>query len=107
MDIDIFNNIPGPTASHATKFTTAITRIPADSAVNCLRARNLGEVNMALLLNQHRDYIAALQCAGAMVTELSALPEFPDAQFVEDTALCLPGLAVMMRPGAETRRGEV
>ena len=42
-----------------------------------------------------------------MVVELPPLEAFPDAQFVEDTALCLPGIAIMMHPGAETRRGEV
>lgn len=98
---------PSPSASHATKFTSAVTRLPAKSAVNGLRAQDMGTVNIALLLEQHSDYITALQKAGATVTELSALLEFPDGQFVEDTALCLPDLAIMMRPGAKTRRGEV
>lgn len=107
MVFPAYNNMPGPAATHATKFTSAITRSPAASAVNGLRAHDMGEVEMDLLLAQHHDYITALQQAGASVTELSALADFPDAQFVEDTALCLPGLAVMMRPGVETRRGEV
>lgn len=107
MLISASDKIHGAAATHATKFTSAITRSPAASAVNGLRAQDMGEVDIDLLLAQHRDYIAALHQAGASVTKLSALPDFPDAQFVEDTALCLPDLAVMMRPGAETRRGEV
>ena len=93
--------------SHATCFASAITRRPAASAVDGLRAQDMGAVDIKLMASQHSDYQAALRQAGAVVIELPALPEFPDAQFVEDTALCLPGLAVMMRPGAETRRGEV
>jgi dimethylargininase len=38
--------------------------------------------------------------------ELDALEAFPDSVFVEDTALCLPEGAVIMRPGAPTRLGE-
>ena len=93
--------------SYAINFTTALTRTPAVSAVDGLRANDIGNPDMAVMLLQHREYRAALKTAGVVVVELPALDDFPDAQFVEDTALCLPGLAIMMRPGAETRRGEV
>ena len=96
-----------PAASHATGFASAITRRPAASAVDGLRAEDMGKVDITVMAQQHSDYQNALRQAGAVVIELPALPDYPDAQFVEDTALCLPGLAVMMRPGAETRRGEV
>ena len=93
--------------SFAISFHTAITRMPAFSAIDGLRANDNGNPNMQLMLGQHRDYLLALKQAGVVVVELPPLDQFPDAQFVEDTALCLPGLAIMMRPGAETRRGEV
>ena len=93
--------------SHAISFTTAITRIPALSATDGLRAHDIGNPDMMKMLAQHRDYLLALKQAGVVVVELPPLEAFPDAQFVEDTALCLPGLAIMMHPGAETRRGEV
>ena len=93
--------------SHAISFTTAITRIPALSATDGLRAHDMGNPDIMKMLAQHRDYLLALKSAGMVVVELPPLEAFPDAQFVEDTALCLPGLAIMMRPGAETRRGEV
>ena len=99
--------MPSPAASYATRFSSAITRRPATSAVDGLRAQNTGAVNIKVMARQHCDYQEALRQAGAEVTEFPALQEFPDAQFVEDTALCLPGLAVMMRPRAEIRRGEV
>ncbi len=54
----------------------------------------------------HADYIAALRGTGATVIELAALDAFPDSVFVEDTALCLPEGAVIMRPGAPSRLGE-
>lgn len=93
--------------SYATTFTTAMTRTPARSAVDGLRALDNGNPDMVVMLGQHRDYLTALKTAGVVVVELPPLDAFPDAQFVEDTALCLPGLAIMMRPGAETRQGEV
>ena len=103
----VSDKFPGPAASHATCFATAITRRPAASAVDGLRAQDMGAVDIQVMGRQHSEYQEALRQAGAKVIALPALPDFPDAQFVEDTALCLPGLAVMMRPGAETRRGEV
>lgn len=103
MNIKIANTA----GSHATRFSSAITRLPAASAVNGLRAQNTGAIDINLMAKQHNDYQEALRLAGAFVTELPALPELPDAQFVEDTALCLPGLAVMMRPWTETRKEEV
>ena len=93
--------------SHATKFVHAVTLTPALSAVDGLRSEDRGAVNIDVMIKQHHDYIDALKYAGAEVTELKALAEFPDAQFVEDTALCLPGVVIMMRPGAASRRGEI
>jgi len=52
---------------------------------------------------QHNAYVAALRSTGAEVIELSALEKFPDSVFVEDTALCLPNVAIVMRPGAVSR----
>ena len=94
-------------ATYATRFSAAITRQPANSAVDGLRTEDTGAVDIKLMLRQHSEYRQALQQAGAILTELPALSAYPDAHFVEDTTLCLPNLAVMMRPGAETRRGEV
>jgi dimethylargininase len=56
---------------------------------------------------QHRAYVQALERAGASVEVLAPEPELPDAVFVEDTAVILDEVAVLARPGAETRRPEV
>ena len=87
-------------------FTHAITRCPPASAIHGLRAVDTGSPDLDLMRAHHADYIAALKSTGATVVELPALEAFPDSLFVEDTALCLPQGAVVMRPGAPSRLGE-
>jgi dimethylargininase len=87
-------------------FSHAITRKPSGSIVAGLRAVDTGTPDLGLMLAHHADYIAALRSTGATVVELDAAEAFPDSVFVEDTALCLPEGAVVMRPGAPTRLGE-
>jgi dimethylargininase len=88
-------------------FSHAIARIPGDSAADGLRAVDRGAPDPALFRSQHADYVDALGETGARVEVLEPLEDFPDAAFVEDTALCLDGGAVLMRPGAPSRQGEV
>lgn len=87
-------------------FTHAITRRPPASAINGLRAVDTGAPDLALMRAHHADYISALKSTGATVIELAESEAFPDSLFVEDTALCLPEGAVLMRPGAPSRLGE-
>jgi dimethylargininase len=47
-----------------------------------------------------------LQSLGCKILALPAEPELPDSVFVEDTALVLDELAVILRPGAPSRRPE-
>jgi dimethylargininase len=89
------------------EFTRAITRKPAPAVIHGLRAEDSGDPDFEQMLLDHADYVASLQQAGAAVTELPALEQFPDSVFVEDVALCLPEVAVLMRPGAPSRAGEV
>ena len=90
----------------STHFTHAITRKPAASITQGLRAIDTGAPDLTLMLDHHTAYVAALRQSGAVVVELPALPDYPDSVFVEDTALCLPQGAVIMRPGAPSRLGE-
>lgn len=92
--------------SPATHFTHAITRRPAASIIAGLRAVDTGMPDLALMQAHHAAYIATLRETGATVVELPALEAYPDSVFVEDTALCLPQGAVIMRPGAPSRLGE-
>ena len=89
------------------EFSRAITRLPAHSIVDGLRAVDTGNPDHQQLLSDHARYVATLKQAGASVTELPALEDYPDSVFVEDVALCLPELAILMRPGAASRAGEV
>jgi dimethylargininase len=92
--------------SFSTHFTHAITRRPAASIIRGLRAVDTGTPDLALMLAHHDAYIATLRDTGATVIELAPLDAYPDSVFVEDTALCLPQGAVIMRPGAPSRLGE-
>jgi dimethylargininase len=88
------------------RFTHAVTRRPGHSVTAGLRAMDTGTPDLAQMLVHHGGYVAALRATGATVVELDPLEAFPDSVFVEDTALCLPEGAVVMRPGAPSRLGE-
>jgi len=89
------------------QFTHAIVRQPANSITKGLRAVYFGSPDYDQMLCDHKDYVDALISAGVAVINLNALDKFPDGQFVEDTALCLPKAVILMRPGAPSRLGEV
>jgi dimethylargininase len=55
---------------------------------------------------QHRAYEEALTRAGCRVESLLALDDLPDSVFVEDVAIVLDEIAIVTRPGAESRRPE-
>jgi dimethylargininase len=57
--------------------------------------------------SQHRAYCTALVELGCRIREIEELPDYPDSVFVEDSALVFDELAILTRPGAESRRGEV
>lgn len=86
----------------------AITR-PTGPELAACQLTHIGRepIDIDLAHAQHEEYLGALRSAGAHVVELPRLPDYPDAVFVEDTALVLPEIAVLLRPGAESRRGEV
>lgn len=56
---------------------------------------------------QHAAYERALADAGFEIARLPELADDPDAVFVEDTALLLGEHAVITRPGAVSRIGEI
>ena len=55
---------------------------------------------------QHHGYVQALKELGCPVLELPAEPDLPDSVFVEDTAIVLPDVAILTRPGADSRKPE-
>lgn len=88
-------------------FKYAIVRKPGPDFSNGLTTANLGMPSYPLMVQQHQAYIDALRLLGLKVIILDALPNYPDAYFVEDVAIVTPEMAVLTNPGAETRRGEV
>lgn len=96
-----------PMSDRSYRFSHAITRRPGKSIISGLRAIDTGTPDLDRMLAHHADYVAALKSTGATVIELDPLEAFPDAVFVEDPALCLPEGAIIMRPGAPSRLGEV
>ena len=85
----------------------ALTRLPGPLGHAELTHIDRVAVDMAAADAQHAAYCAALEAAGARVTVLPALSDFPDCCFVEDTAVILPELVIRTRPGAVSRQGEV
>jgi dimethylargininase len=88
-------------------FTRAIVRLPGLDFHQGLTEEKLGTPEYDLMMEQHAGYVNALQAAGLEVIILDPLPGFPDAYFVEDAAVVTPYVAVITRPGAKSRRGEV
>jgi dimethylargininase len=56
---------------------------------------------------QHAAYEDVLRELGCRVERVPAAPDHPDSVFIEDTAVVLPELAVITRPGAASRRAEI
>lgn len=88
-------------------FTHALCRAPAPSAVHGIRADGGPNPDFTGLAAEHDAYVAALRDLGLTVDVLPPLGDFPDALFVEDVALTFPEGAILLRPGAPTRAGEV
>jgi dimethylargininase len=86
---------------------TAITRAVSASMNDCqLAFAKRQPIDIAKAIAQHDQYEACLQSLGIAVVSLPALPDLPDAVFVEDPAIVLDEIAIMTRMGAESRRRE-
>jgi len=71
-------------------FTHAIVRKPGDNFARGITTSNLGTPRYELMMKQHEDYIKTLRSLGLELIVLDALPDYPDAYFVEDTAVVTP-----------------
>ncbi len=63
-------------------------------------------IDLKIARNQHWEYTKALSELGCEVIRLPQEPDLPDSVFVEDTAFILPEVAVITRPGADSRKPE-
>src|SRR5213082_4145471 len=86
---------------------TAITRAVSTAIVNCeLSFIDRQPIDLGRARQQHQAYEVLLAKLGARVISLPAEPDLPDSMFVEDPAIVLDELAVILPLGTETRRGE-
>ena len=88
-------------------FRSAIVRLPSPNFAEGLTTVELGQPMYAQALEQHARYCAALQHCGLTLTELAADSRYPDSTFVEDAAILTGRGAILTRPGALSREGEV
>ena len=92
---------------HFSPMLTAITRAVSPAIVRCeLTFVSRQPIDLAQAETQHRAYQQLLEKCGARVISLSAEPDLPDSMFVEDPAIVLQDLAVILPLGTETRRAE-
>src|SRR5215211_2324120 len=63
-------------------------------------------IDLSLARAQHDGYVNTLRELGCKLIEIPAEPDLPDSVFVEDTAFILPEVAVITRPGADSRKPE-
>jgi dimethylargininase len=85
----------------------AIVRLPAENFAKGLTTVDLGEPDFGRALAEHEAYCAALEALGVELTRLPPDPGYPDSTFVEDPAVIAPRGAILTRPGAPSRAGEV
>ncbi len=86
---------------------TAITRAVSPAIVNCeLSFIDRRPIDLMRAQEQHHAYEKLLESLGARVISLPAEPDLPDSMFVEDPAIVLDELAVILPLGTETRRRE-
>src|SRR5438128_3942703 len=110
-------------------FTKAIVRPPSRNFAAGLTTAGLGAPDYHLALEQHAAYCAALEQCGLQLIRMEADDRYPDSCFVEDAAIVFDALphgratapdaplvieesratkhAVLARPGAPSRRGEL
>lgn len=85
----------------------ALTRAVSPRMADCeLTHLQREPIDIALAKAQHAAYEAALLGLGCQLVPAAPLPDFPDSVFVEDTVLVLDEVAILTRPGADSRKPE-
>jgi dimethylargininase len=86
----------------------AITREINTAIDSCeLTFLRRASIDIALALQQHQQYQSVLSSLGCEVVVVPTEPGLADSVFIEDTAIVLDEVAVLLRPGAASRRPEV
>jgi dimethylargininase len=85
----------------------ALTRAVPASLARCeLTHLSRVPIDVARAAAQHHEYEEALRSLGCAVRHIPAADDLPDSVFVEDIAVVLDEVAIVTRPGAESRRDE-
>jgi dimethylargininase len=87
--------------------TRALVRRPSPNFADGLTQGDHGVPSYTLAKAQHDRYCETLERCGLQLTRLTTDARYPDATFVEDTAILTGRGAIVTRQGAESRRGEV
>jgi dimethylargininase len=86
---------------------TALTRKISPKLSECeLTHLDREPIDIKKAAEQHHQYENALKKMGYSIHRLPETPEMPDGVFVEDTAVIFDELAIITRPGAESRKPE-
>ena len=86
----------------------AITRGVSQAFADCQLTHLAREpIDVDRARRQHAEYERALESLGCEIERIAGAPDLPDCVFVEDAAIVLDEVAILMRPGAESRRGEL
>ena len=85
----------------------AILRRPSANFAAGLTTVSLGMPDLLKVHQQYQGYCNALTRCGVALTILEADSAHPDSTFVEDTAVLIEKRAILTRPGAKSREGEV
>jgi dimethylargininase len=97
----------GRESVESVRLTHAIVRSPAETFADGITASGLGPPDLGLALEQHEAYCRTLERLRVVIDRLSADPAYPDSTFVEDAAVVTSKGAMLTRPGAPSRAGEV
>jgi dimethylargininase len=85
----------------------AITRDISPAIEHCeLTHLERTTIDLSRAQAQHEEYERVLRDLGCEVRRLPTNDSMPDSVFIEDAAIVLDELAVITRPGAESRRAE-
>jgi len=88
-------------------YNYAIVRKPGENFSQGITTSDLGKPDFKLALKQHDAYCEILRKCGVDLIVLETDSLYADGCFVEDTAVLTEKIAVITRPGAEKRRGEI
>jgi len=86
----------------------ALTR-PVPASINRCELTHVARspIDVAVARAQHAEYERALESLGCTIEHVAAADDLPDSVFVEDMAVVVDEVAVITRPGAESRRAEI